>query len=277
MFSLAQSVGIRGAAGEPIPNTFKSLKRLEVEFRRAELSLVVAGPGTGKSLFALFLAMMANIPVLYFSADSSSATQVARATAMITGEDAKGIKLALTEGDFSDYEDALGKRWWARFNYSARPTQQEIELYLLCYLEVYGCTPHLLVIDNVTNVDTGAVGDAESFTFGLEGLCEYLDDMARATNAHVLGLHHVTGEHSDGLNPIPLSGVKGKVHRVPSLILTIHKEVDGMNSRILNVSPVKNREGFEDSSGRTFASFRLNRSSLRLEELDEELPGSFAG
>ncbi|MFD8886439.1 AAA family ATPase [Streptomyces erythrochromogenes] len=276
MFSLAQSVRIRGAAGEPIPNTFKSLKRLEVEFRRSELSLVVAGPGTGKSLFALFLAMTANVPVLYFSADSSAATQVARATAMITGEDSKAIKEALVGEDFAEYESALGGRWWTRFNFSARPTQKEIEMHLLCYLEVYGCTPHLLVVDNITNVDTGEVGSAESYTFGLEGLCEYLSEMARETSAHVLGLHHVTGEHSDGLSPIPLSGVKGKVHRVPSLILTIHKEVDGMNSRILNVSPVKNREGFEDSSGGTFASFRLNRSNLRLEELDEELPGVFA-
>lgn len=276
MFSLVQSVGIRGAAGEPIPNPFKSLKRLEVEFRRSELSLVVAGPGTGKSLFALFLTMSANVPVMYFSADSSAATQVARATAMVTGDDAKTVKESLLHGDFSEYEDALGKRWWTRFNFSARPSQAEIEMHLLCYLEVYGCTPHLLVVDNITNVDTGAVGDAESYTFGLEGLCEYLSEMARETCAHVLGLHHVTGEHSDGLNPIPLSGVKGKVHRVPSLILTIHKEVDGMNSRILHASPVKNREGFEDSSGGTFASFRLNRSNLRLEELDEELPGSFA-
>ncbi|MBT2609872.1 AAA family ATPase [Streptomyces sp. ISL-87] len=275
MFSLAQSVSIRGAAGEPIPNALKSLKRLEVEFRRSELSLVVAGPGTGKSLLALFLAMTANVPVLYFSADSSAATQVARATAMITGHESKVIKQALLGGDFAEYAGALGERWWARFNFLARPSQQDLENSLLCYLEVYGCTPHLLVVDNVTNVDTGTVGDAESYTFGLEGLCEYLSEMARETSAHVLGLHHVTGEHSDGLNPIPLSGVKGKVHRVPSLILTIHKEVDGMNSRILHVSPVKNREGFEDSSGQTFASFRLNRSNLRFEELDEELPASF--
>ncbi|MER5883104.1 AAA family ATPase [Streptomyces sp. NPDC001941] len=276
MFSLTQSVRIRGAAGEPIPHPFKSLRRLEVEFRRSELSLVVAGPGTGKSLFALFLAMAANVPTLYFSADSSSATQVSRATAMITGEDSKVVKNALTGGDFSSYEKALGDRWWIRFNFSARPTQKEIELHLLCYLEVYGCTPHLIVVDNITNVDNGLVGSAESFTFGLEALCEYLDDMARATSAHVLGLHHVTGEHSDGLSPIPLSGVKGKVHRVPSLILTAHKEVDGMNSRIINLSDVKNREGFEDSSGGTFASFRLNRSNLRLEELDDAIPDHFS-
>ncbi|MEU5577796.1 AAA family ATPase [Streptomyces huasconensis] len=272
MFSLFQSVRIRGAAGEPIPHTLKSLKRLEVEFRRSELSLVVAGPGTGKSLFALFLAMTANVPVLYFSADSSSATQVTRATAILTGDDSKTVKHALTQGDFSKYEAALGQRWWTRFSFSARPTQNELEIHLLCYLEVFGCTPHLLVVDNITNIDTGAVGDAEGYTFGLESLCEYLDDMARATAAHVLGLHHVTGEHSDGLKPIPLSGVKGKVHRVPAVIITVHKEIDGMNGRILNFSPVKNREGFEDSSGGTFASFRLNRSNLRLEEIDEELP-----
>ncbi|MFD7257160.1 AAA family ATPase [Streptomyces sp. NPDC059874] len=276
MFSLAQSVGIRGAAGEPLPHPFKSLSRLEVEFRRAEFSLVVAGPGTGKSLFAANLATYGNMPVMYFSADSSAATQTVRTTAMITGGDAKSIKAALLGGDFAKYLAEIGKRWWLRFNYSASPATSELERDLLCYLEVYGTIPHLIVVDNITNVDTGAVGDAESYTFGLEGLCEYLSEMARATNAHVLGLHHVTGEHSDGLNPIPLSGVKGKVHRVPSLILTIHKEVDGMNSRVLNVSPVKNREGFEDSSGGTFASFRLNRANLRLEEIEGDFPTDFA-
>ncbi|WP_416972555.1 AAA family ATPase [Streptomyces sp. 4F14] len=276
MYSLTQSVGIRGSAGEPLPHTFKSLRQLEVEFRRSELSLVAAGPGTGKSIFALFLALSVNVPVLYFSADSSSATQVARATAMITGDDAKSIKKALVGGEFGEYEAALGERWWTRFNFSARPSQREIETHLLCYLEVYGCTPHLIVVDNITNVDVGVVGDAESFTFSLEGLCEYLGEMARETTAHVLGLHHVVGEHSDGLKPIPLSGIKGKVHRVPALILTAHKEVDGLDSRIVHFSPVKNREGFEDSSGKTFASFRMNRSNLRLEELEEDFPEMIA-
>jgi hypothetical protein len=273
VYSLAQSVDIRGAAGEPIPHSFKSLSRLEVEFRRAEFSLVAAGPGTGKSLFAAMLATQGNIPAFYFSADSSAATQTARATAMITGDDVKVVKDALLGGDFSEYAKVLGARWWMRYNYDARPKPSDIERDLLCYYEVYNVNPHLIIVDNITNVDTGVVGDAESYTFGLEGLCEYLSEMARVTNAHVLGLHHVTGIHSDGLSPIPLSGVKGQVHRVPNVILTIHKEIDGMNSRILHVSPVKNRDGFEDSSGNTFASFRLNRSNLRLEEIDEDIPG----
>ncbi|MGW0087836.1 AAA family ATPase [Streptomyces sp. NPDC003328] len=272
MYSLAQSVDIRGAAGEPIPHTFKGLSKLEVEFRRAEFSLVAAGPGTGKSLFAAMLATSGNIPAFYFSADSSAATQTARATAMITGDDARTVKDALLDGDFSEYAKVLGARWWMRYNYDARPKPSDIERDLLCYYEVYNISPHLIIVDNVTNVDTGTVGDAESYTFGLEGLCEYLSEMAKVTNAHVLGLHHVKGEFADGLNPIPLSGVKGQISRVPNLILTLHKEIDGLNSRIIHASPVKNREGFEDSSGNTFASFRLNRSNLRLEDIDQDLP-----
>ncbi|WJV49928.1 AAA family ATPase [Streptomyces flavofungini] len=251
-----------------MPNPLKALSRLEVEFRRGEVSLLVAGPGTGKSLLAINLALLGGIPVLYFSADSSAATQISRAAAIVTGDDVKDVKSALLGNDVSAYEKELGARWWVRLNFSARPTPDEMELDLLGFLEIYGTAPHLVCVDNLTNVDYGSAGDAESYTFGLESLCEYLLDMGRSTGAHVQGMHHTTGEHSDGTSPIPLSGVKGKVTRVPSLILTMHKEDGGMGGRILNVSPVKNREGFADPSGRTFASFRLNPRNLRLEELD---------
>ncbi|MFE2075208.1 AAA family ATPase [Streptomyces misionensis] len=269
---MTQALEIRGEAGEPIPHGIKSLSKLGIEFRRSEYSIVAAGPGTGKSLLAAMLATKTNVPALYFSADSSAATQMARATAMITGDDVKQVKEALLGGDFSEYAKILGARWWTRWNYDARPKPSDLERDLLCYYEVYNVMPHLVVVDNITNVDTGAVGDAESYTFGLEGLNEYLSEMARVTKAHVLGLHHVNGPHADGLTPIPLSGVKGQISRVPNLILTIHVEVDEMGSRVLHVSPVKNREDMADPSGNTFASLRLNRRNLRLEEIDDGLP-----
>ncbi|MFJ4093456.1 AAA family ATPase [Kitasatospora sp. NPDC089913] len=264
MYSLNQSATIRGAAGEPIPHPYTGLSRLEVEFRRGEFSLAAAGPGTGKSLFALNLALHGNMPALYFSADSGAATQLSRATAIITGSDVKEVKRRLLDGDFADYAEVLAKRWWVRLVYEARPSLADLEVSLAAYFEVFGCYPHLIVVDNITNIDVGSVGDAESFTFSLEGLCEYLSEMARETMAHVLALHHVTGEHSDGMKPIPLSGVKGKIGRVPSLILTIHKEIDGMDGRLLHISPVKNREGYEDSSGGTYSSYELDRVSMRL-------------
>ncbi|MFF5433436.1 AAA family ATPase [Streptomyces griseofuscus] len=269
---MTQAVDIRGEAGEPIPHGFKGLSKLDVEFRRSEFSIVAAGPGTGKSLLAAMLATKTNVPTLYFSADSSAATQMARATSMITGDDVKTVKGALLGGDFSAYADVLGARWWTRWNYDARPKPSDIERDLLCFYEVYNTMPHLVVVDNLSNVDTGVVGDAESYTFGLEGLNEYLSEMARVTKAHVLGLHHVNGPYADGLTPIPLSGVKGQISRVPNLVLTIHVEVDETGARVLHMSPVKNREGVADPSGATFASFRLNRTNLRLEEIDEGLP-----
>ncbi|ARX87903.1 hypothetical protein SMD44_07388 [Streptomyces alboflavus] len=268
MFTLVQSTDIKGAGGETLPSPFKSLSRLEVEFRRGEFSLLAAGPGTGKSLIAANLALLGGMPVLYFSADSSAATQISRAAAIITGDDVKDVKAALLANDASAYEKELAARWWVRMNFSARPTPTEMELDLLAFLEVNGTSPHLICVDNITNVDYGNAGDAESYTFGLEALCDYLSQMARSTNAHVLGMHHVTGEHSNGTSPIPLSGVKGKTTRVPSLIMTAHAENDGMGGRIINMSPVKYREGFADPSGRTFASFRLNSRNLRFEELD---------
>jgi hypothetical protein len=270
MYSLSQSVTVKGAAGEPIPSPFKGLAAHEVEFRRGELSLVAAGPGTGKSVFAINLALFGNMPVMYFSADSNAATQLTRATAIVTGENVREIKRKLLRDEFGEYFAFLQKRWWTRFSYDARPAPRDIERDLAAYFEVFGTMPHLIVVDNITNVDGGAAGDAESFTFGLEAMCEYLADMARQTKAHVLALHHVVGEYSDGINPIPLSGVKGKIGRVPSVILTIHKEIDGMDGRILHVSPVKNREGFEDSSGGTFSSYEFNNANMRLTDLVNE-------
>ncbi|MGV9693345.1 AAA family ATPase [Streptomyces sp. NPDC003444] len=262
---------IKGAAGEPIPSPYKGLQKSEVEFRRGEFSLVAAGPGTGKSLLALNLAMYAGLPCVYWSADSGAATQVSRATAIITGDSIKTIKRKLIDDAFDAYTAELGKRWWIRFSFSARPTPADLELDLASYFEIFGIHPHLIVVDNITNVDGGSSPDAEGYSFGLEAMCEYLADMARQTQAHVLALHHVTGEHSDGLSPIPLSGVKGKIGRVPSLILTVHKEIDGMDGRILHVSPVKNREGFEDSSGQTFSSYDFNTINMRLTDIVNEL------
>ncbi|MFE8916853.1 AAA family ATPase [Streptomyces globisporus] len=267
MYSLVQSARIKGNSGEPIPNPSKALKELEVDFLRGNFSIVCAGPGTGKSLLAVNLALFGSMPVMYWSADSNAATQLSRATAILTGDSIRDVKKSLLEGDFSEYERALGDKWWIRMSYEAMPTPADMEADLEIYYEIFGCYPHLCVVDNITNVDTGGASDAESFTFGLEGMCEYLSDMARQTESHVMALHHVTGEWSDGLKPIPLSGVKGKIGRVPSLILTIHREPDeqGMN-RVLNVSVVKNREGFADASGNTFAKMELDSNTLRLKD-----------
>ncbi|RLV10215.1 hypothetical protein CTZ27_03040 [Streptomyces griseocarneus] len=267
MYSLSQSIQMAGAVGDPLPNPFKGLSDLDVEFRRGELSVIAAASGTGKSLFALNLAIQSNVPTLYFSADSTAATQLVRATAIITGEDSKVIKSRLRQGEFAEYEAALAERWWLRFNYSARPTPEEIELHLMAYEEVFGTDVHLAVIDNISNLDTGGSNNTSEYTQALEELCDYLNEMAREVGAHVTTTHHVIGEYSDGTKPIPQSGVKGKVSRVPSLILTIHKASEGLYTKVLNVSDVKNRDGFADASGETYAPLQFNTTNMQLSDV----------
>lgn len=211
---------------------------------------------------------------MYYSADSNAATQLTRATAILTGSNVRDVKRKLLADDFGEYMGYLAKRWWIRFSYDARPDLTTIERDLRSYFEVFGMFPHLIVVDNITNVvgdSAASANSAESFTFGLEAMCEYMSDMARVTGAHVLSLHHVVGEFSDGLQPIPLSGVKGKIGRVPNVILTIHKDIDGMDGRILHISPVKNREGFEDSSGQTFSSYVFNNLNMQLTDVPDSL------
>lgn len=187
---------------------------------------------------------------------------------MLTDIPSRIMKAKVREDDLDDIENILAERWWLRFDFAAQPSIDDVEVKVACYTEVYGLAPHLIVLDNITNLDNEA-GDAESFTFGLEGLCDWANSMAKETGAHVLALHHVTGEFSDGLKPIPLSGIKGKIGRVPSMVLTIHKEVDGMDGQTLHISPVKNREGFSDPSGNTFVSYRFDTDRFSLTEIEE--------
>ena len=133
------------------------------------------------------------------------------------------------------------------------------------YREIYGTYPHLCVVDNITNVEAGDTGTMDQYTLSLEGMCKFLNEMSRETLAHVMAMHHVVGEYSDGLKPIPMSGLKGKINAVPSFIMTLHKDDEGH----LNVSPVKNREGFKDTSGNTWASLAMDTQNVRLSDAEE--------
>lgn len=134
-----------------------------------------------------------------------------------------------------------------RFNYKASPSLTDIENTMKAYDEVYGDFPTLIVIDNITNVLTG--GDDDDPFGGLESLMDYLHDMARKTGACVIGLHHVNGSYNDNDKPIPLSGIKGQIGRVPEMVLTLRRVQSEFGSDTLFVAPVKLRGGKADPSG----------------------------
>ena len=240
-----------------------ALDQKGTQLRRGQLVLVCAGPGTGKSAFVLAYALKSKQPTLYFSADSDSFTQISRSVSILTGASLERSTRAVRNaelGDVADELDALP----IRFNYKASPSLDVIEESLQAYYALYEDYPALIVIDNITNVRTDTE-DSDPFA-GLEALMDYLHEMARETGSCVVGLHHVTGPHNDGDKPIPLSGIKGQIGRVPEMILTLHRVQEEFGSDQLNVSTVKNRGGKSDPSGNDFASLEFVGETMKISD-----------
>jgi RecA-family ATPase len=260
MYTPLQSLYIRGSAGDPLPQVWQQLP----PFRRGQLCLIAAGPGTGKSGLVLTYALRAKVPTLYFSADSDAFTQLSRSLSIMNGWMLDKSEQAVRSGDLGPAAGTFADIP-IRFNYAASPSLDQIELGMMSYEEVYGDYPALVVVDNVTNVRTGSDGDDNPFA-GLEALMDYLHGMARATSSCVIGLHHVTAANNSGDQPIPLSGIKGQIGRVPEVIWTLHRVSSTYGATSLNVSTVKNRGGRADPSGLTFASLEFIGESMTIRD-----------
>lgn len=245
---------------------FPSLETRDIKFVRGQLVLVAAGPGTGKSAFSLNVALAAECPCLYFSADSDSFTQVTRSIAIKSGisvEAAKNMVLAddpIPPGIMKGIEHLQ-----IRFDYLASPSLDDISLRMDSYQEVYGEYPELVIIDNITNVRSDNSED-DPFS-GLESLLDYLHTMARETEACIICLHHVTGPFNDGDKPIPMSGIKGQVGRVPEMILTLYRRSSTNGPDYLCVSAVKNRGGRADPTGQDAAELLFDGPKVTITEV----------
>ncbi|ASZ75408.1 DnaB-like dsDNA helicase [Mycobacterium phage JoshKayV] len=265
MYTPRQSLYIRGSAGDPLPPVWNALDMKGTQLRRGQLVLVCAGPGTGKSAFVLAYALKSKVPTLYFSADSDAFTQLSRSVSILSGwsleRSTRAVRDMTIPDEIGNELDALP----IRFNYKASPSLDIIEESLEAYDALYEDYPALIVVDNITNVRTEGTDSDDPFA-GLESLMDYLHEMARETGSCVIGLHHVTGPYNDGNKPIPLSGIKGQIGRVPEMVLTLNRVSDGFGPDSLNVSTVKNRGGKSDASGQDFASLEFVGDTMQIND-----------
>jgi RecA-family ATPase len=152
-----------------------------------------------------------------------------------------------------------------RFDFTSSPDLDRLALSMRSFEEVYDDFPALVIVDNITNVWAGGVNDENPYA-GLEITLEYLHQMSRDTGSAVVVLHHVTGPYNDGDKPIPLSGIKGQIGRLPELILTMHRVPSQYGTDSLNVSTVKNRGGWQDPSGKQFVSLDFEGSTMQIKD-----------
>lgn len=266
MLTLNQGRRKNAAAGEPLHCPIGVMNESKTYLRKGQLTLVAAGPGSGKSAIVQYILQKGNglrvddparlvNRTFYFSADSDQTTMWKRSAAIATGYTQDAIDDMLFSDNIEAMEGAVNQSAsHMRFDYNSSPSDSYILDSIDAYASTYGSYPEVLVYDNLKNI---VIDGAEGEFQALEEACGFLHDLARDTNAAVIALHHVTGEMEDGRKPIPLSGLRGKVSKTPEVVLTLHRRETSMF-----ISPVKNRNGVADASGQWLLPTQVDLSRM---------------
>ncbi len=256
MRSLARSIRRPDKGGEPLPTVYATFEQNGVQLRRGDVTMVAAVPGVGKSSLAVDIAIKTKRPTLYFSADSAELTMASRVGATVTGRYLFDVEQEIVrdpEWAARTLKDVDHVRWSFDSELAFEDIAEEVE----AFEEVWGEPPHLIVVDNVTDVvDVG--GDE---LCALRKTMRGLNFLARSTNASVLGLHH-TSESFDSNPCPPKRAVHGKINQVPALILTLGPSQQGY----MPVACVKNRQGPADLTGKTAMWLVYDPSVMRLSD-----------
>lgn len=238
--------------------------------RTGQVTLIAAPPNCGKSLLALYWVVrlaQQGLRVLYFSADTDSHDTKIRAAAMLTGHTTEKVEQALLNGTGAEYyDDELEAISDVRFDFETDPSYSHLSDVVLANHEMYGDYPHVIVVDNLMNV----VSENENEWSGMKEVCKALKRLGRQTGAAIFTLHHVNEGHGDPSFPASRKDIAGKVSQLPELILSLGFDD---HAGVLRVAAVKNRSGFKDPSGKTYAELYVNapRMALYADRKDREL------
>lgn len=282
MHNLARAIMRTDDAIDPIQLHGERWTRKGISLRRAEVSMIAAGPGGGKSSIALWAALTCTVRdadgthrparVLYVCADTGWHTIALRTGQMILNHayiNARGVKEAHTGPQVEAYIKE-NKTWFSdiiaagadhiTWEFNSSPTTDDIRALMDAYVEMHGAFPELVVVDNLSDVDH----DAEVEAVGMKANMKTLSQHAYDTKAAVLVLHHIReGGSYDGAPP--MSAVTGKVNQKAALVMTLHYEHD---SKVLRVCAVKNRYGGADPDGNNYFTITWDAALMRYSDTD---------
>lgn len=266
MLRLSRAWQSTNVKATPLPDVWKSLVSTDVnvKFRRGQVCMVAAAPNAGKSMFALVYAIKANIPTLFFSADTDTATVMIRTAAHLSGHSQLTVETNLQKNP-RHYQEYLSKMQNIQWVFDSSPSLDDIEMEIKAYIELYGIAPELIVIDNLMNV----AAETDNEWAGLRAIMMELHDMARKTEACVLVLHHVSeqSEYGSPTMPPPRRAIHGKVSQLPAIILTLgYDPSQGM----LRVAAVKNRFGPHFADASRWATLFTNFGACQIGDSDAQ-------
>lgn len=247
----------------PLPDVWKDLLDKQIRFRRGQVCMVAAAPNVGKSMFALIYAIKADVPTLFFSADTDITTVMMRTAAHISGHNQTLVEENLNRNS-RHYDDKFDKVKNIQWVFDSSPSLDDIELEVKAYVELYGIPPELIVIDNLMNV----AAESDNEWAGLRQIMVEFHDLARQTQACVMVLHHVSEqtEYGSVTEPPARRSIHGKVSQLPAMILTLGYEPV---SQELRVAVVKNRFGKHSADGSHRSVLITNYGSCQISDFDQ--------
>ena len=262
MLDLSRAWGGVLTKATPLPDVWASLKAKEIKFRRGQVCMVAAAPNAGKSMFALIYAIRAQVPTLFFSADTDTTTVMMRAAAHISGHSQITVEANLASNTHY-YDQHFEKFGHIKWVFDSSPSIDDLELEIRAYVELFGQPPELIVIDNLMNV----TAETDNEWAGLRAIMMELHDMARKTEACVLVLHHVSeqSEYGSPTKPPHRRAIHGKVSQLPALILTLGYDPA---EATLRVAAVKNRFGPHTADASDWAALLVNYAACQIGDAD---------
>lgn len=246
MQTLSLSLKAKQREGAPLPPVFPQLEAIGAKIRQGQVTLVAGPPGAGKTALMSHWAVNVDytgagdyVPGMYFSMDSDRGTVGTRVVSNITGLQISDAERALqTSEDLALWEKLQQRTAHIHWVWDASPSGQDILDEVECYGYVHGSYPDWIIFDNLMDM-------AGEDAVALNSAMDFGKVLAREKGPAVIFLHHVTGEYEDGLKPIPLSGLRYKLGKIPRLVLTLHRP----DPLLIGVSVVKNSNGRMDPSG----------------------------
>lgn len=257
--SATQHVWSQGPARVlPMPETWPYLGAT-VRPLGGQVVQVMAAPGVGKTAFALYLALGAQVKTLYLASDTDMRLFSEQMAAYATRETREDVRKRLESGDLAAVAAAVAQAAPDLFvDPLAGPTLEQVEERIVALTELWGETPQLVVLDTISDVRRG--GDDYS---AWRGLWLDLRAMSRHYDTTIMFAHHLKGNSQgrDGDRAPSLSDGKYGSHEFCEIVLGLHKP----RATELVVSVLKNR------GGRTGVTFPLEADYSRL-ELEEARP-----
>lgn len=247
MLSIDRALEQDIAVGRKVPLPWPQLQSL-VSLNTRELAILAGAPGSGKSTFAVNLAVKAEVPVLYLTQDSP-ASVFNRMAALILNEPIAIVRKRQQAGgaERDALIDAVHRRMPQQtIIEGGRRTIGDIERRIVAMKEWLGHAPNLVIVDNLIDLDVDGSHHQET-AFYARALTS-LKTIANVHDVCLFVLHHVlkSGEKGDGVHPITLTDLLHGGEREARHVHGIYHDEDATT---MYVQVLKQQDGAANPSG----------------------------